>query len=182
MKIVQEHEISENSISQEEGVGLGLSSTFMICKNVLGGSHGLQLGFALKTWILWKTAKWYELCETLGLSWIGLWDVCVYATALIIDLCVHLVEAFKLVWIALSYNLGNDKTILPPSHIKWHSWHCHIYQCIILILNNFINLLEKIIKIWYFENIHWDEFNDILYDIIYHFLLVEKYGQSMLGQ
>jgi len=49
LKIVQEHEISENSISQEEGVGLGLSSTFMICKNVLGGSHGLQLGFALKT-------------------------------------------------------------------------------------------------------------------------------------
>jgi len=24
----------------------------------------------MKTWILWKTAKWYELCETLGLMWI----------------------------------------------------------------------------------------------------------------
>jgi len=25
-------------------------------------------------------------------------------------------------------------------------------------------ILEKIMKIWYFENTHWDESNDILYD------------------
>jgi len=37
-------------------------------------------------------------------------------------------------------------------------------------------------KIWYFENTHRDEFNDILYDISYLCILVEKYGQSKLGQ
>jgi len=36
-------------------------------------------------------------------------------------------------------------------------------------------------KIWYFENTHRDESNDILYDIIYLCILVEKYGQSKLG-
>jgi len=65
----------------------------------------------LKTWILWKTAKLYELCETLGLRWIGLWNVCVYATAFICDLCIYFVEAFELVLIWLLYNLENDKTI-----------------------------------------------------------------------
>jgi len=25
------------------------------------------------------------------------------------------------------------------------------------------NILEKIMKIWYFENTHWDESNDILW-------------------
>jgi len=44
------------------------------------------------------------------------------------------------------------------------------------------NILEKNIKIWYFKNIHRDESNDILYDIIYLCILVEKYGQSKLGQ
>ena len=44
------------------------------------------------------------------------------------------------------------------------------------------NILEKIMKIWYFENTHRDESNDILYDIIYLCILVEKYGQSKLGQ
>ena len=44
------------------------------------------------------------------------------------------------------------------------------------------NILEKIMKIWYFENAHRDESNDILYDIIYLCILVEKYGQSKLGQ
>jgi len=29
---------------------------------------------------------------------------------------------------------------------------------------------------------HRDEFNDILYDIIYLCILVEKYGQSKVGQ
>jgi len=43
-------------------------------------------------------------------------------------------------------------------------------------------MLEKIIKIWYFENTHRDKSNDILYDIIYLCILVEKYGQSKLGQ
>jgi len=37
-------------------------------------------------------------------------------------------------------------------------------------------------KIWYFENIHRDKSNDILYDIIYLYILVEKYDQSKLGQ
>ena len=37
-------------------------------------------------------------------------------------------------------------------------------------------------KIWYFENTHRDESNDILYDIISLCILVEKYGQSKLGQ
>jgi len=37
-------------------------------------------------------------------------------------------------------------------------------------------------KIWYFENTHQDKSNDILYDIIYLCILVEKYGQSKLGQ
>jgi len=37
-------------------------------------------------------------------------------------------------------------------------------------------------KIWYFENNHRDESNDILYDIIYLCILVEKYGQSKLDQ
>ena len=42
--------------------------------------------------------------------------------------------------------------------------------------------LEKIMKIGYFENTHRDKSNDILYDIIYLCILVEKYGQSKLGQ
>ena len=37
-------------------------------------------------------------------------------------------------------------------------------------------------KIWYFENTHRDKSNDILYDTIYLCILVEKYGQSKLGQ
>jgi len=44
------------------------------------------------------------------------------------------------------------------------------------------NISEKIMKIWYFENTHRDESNDILYDTIYLCVLVEKYGQSKLGQ
>ena len=44
------------------------------------------------------------------------------------------------------------------------------------------NILEKILKIWYFENTHRDKSNDILYDNIYLCILVEKYGQSKLDQ
>jgi len=44
------------------------------------------------------------------------------------------------------------------------------------------NILEKIMKIWYFENTHRDESNGILYDIIYLCILVEEYGQSKLSQ
>jgi len=33
-----------------------------------------------------------------------------------------------------------------------------------------------------FKNTHLDESNDILYDIIYLYILVEKYSQSKLGQ
>jgi len=44
------------------------------------------------------------------------------------------------------------------------------------------NILEKIMKIWYFENTHRDEYKDILYDIIYLCISVEKYDQSKFGQ
>jgi len=44
------------------------------------------------------------------------------------------------------------------------------------------NMLEKIMKIWYFENTHQDKSNDILYDIVYLCILVEKYSQSKLNQ
>jgi len=37
-------------------------------------------------------------------------------------------------------------------------------------------------KIWYFENTHQDKSNYILYDIIYLYILIEKYGQSNLSQ
>ena len=37
-------------------------------------------------------------------------------------------------------------------------------------------------KIWYFENTHRDESNDILCDIIYLCILVEKYSQSKFSQ
>ena len=37
-------------------------------------------------------------------------------------------------------------------------------------------------NIWYFENTHRDESNDILYDIIYFCILVKKNGQSKIGQ
>lgn len=62
----------------------------------------------MKTWILWKTAKRYELCETLGLMWIRLWTVYVYAAAFICDLCVYFVETFELVWLVLLNTLEND--------------------------------------------------------------------------
>ena len=44
------------------------------------------------------------------------------------------------------------------------------------------NILEKIMKIWYFKNTHRDISNDILYDIISLCILVEKYGQSKLDE
>jgi len=37
-------------------------------------------------------------------------------------------------------------------------------------------------KIWYFENTYRDKSNDILYDIIYLYILVEKDSQNKLGQ
>jgi len=61
------------------------------------------------------------------------------------------------------------------THIK-HSWPYYACQCIILSLNISNNMLEKIMKIWYFENTHRDKSNDVLYDIIYLYILVEKYG------
>jgi len=63
-----------------------------------------------------------------------------------------------------------------------HSWLYYAWQCIILSLNILNNILEKIMKIWYFENIYRNESNEILYDIIYLFILVEKYGQGKLCQ
>jgi len=56
-------------------------------------------------------------------------------------------------------------------HVKWHSWLWYVCQYIILIFNY---LLVKIIKNGYFKNIHRDEFNNILYDIIYFYILVKK--------
>ena len=47
-------------------------------------------------------------------------------------------------------------------------------------MNNIV--LEKIMKIWYFENTHRDKSNDILYDIIYLYILVEKCDSSKLSQ
>ena len=46
-------------------------------------------------------------------------------------------------------------------------------------LNILNSILEKIMKIWYFENTHRDESNDILYDIIYLCILVEKYRSKL---
>jgi len=43
-------------------------------------------------------------------------------------------------------------------------------------------MLKKVMKIWYIENTYRDESNDILYDIIYLCILVEKYDQNKLGQ
>jgi len=42
--------------------------------------------------------------------------------------------------------------------------------------------LEKIMKIWYFKNTPRDESNDILYDIIFLYILVEEYSQNKLDQ
>ena len=46
---------------------------------------------------------------------------------------------------------------------------------------NFTNLLEKIEKIWYFENIHQDESNNTLYDIIYLYIS-KRILSNMLDQ
>jgi len=72
--------------------------------------------------------------------------------------------------------------IIPQCHNTWHSWPYYAHQCIILNLNILNNILEKIIKIWYFENTHRDESIDISYDIIYLYILVEKYHQTNLNQ
>jgi len=56
---------------------------------------GLGL-FALKNGILLKMIKQYELRRFLELFGIGLWYVYVYATALICELCIYLVEAVEL--------------------------------------------------------------------------------------
>jgi len=66
-------------------------------------------------------------------------------------------------------------TVLPPFLDTWHSWSYYVYQCILLSLNILNYVLEKIMKIWYFENTHRDKSNDILYDIISVCILVEKY-------
>jgi len=82
----------------------------------------------------------------------------------------------------LSYVSISMNLIPPPSYNTWHSWPYYACQCIILSLNILNNILEKIMKIWYFENNNRDESNDILYDNIYLCILIEKYGQSKLGQ
>jgi len=38
------------------------------------------------------------------------------------------------------------KQVFPQSHIKWHSWLCHTYQCIFFIINIFNFLLKKLEK------------------------------------
>ena len=89
---------------------------------------------------------------------------------------------FDILKILIETNLTTSYMILPLSHNTWHSWPYYAYQCIILSLNILNNILEKTMNIWYFENTHPDESNDILYDIIYRCILVEKYCQSKLGQ
>jgi len=64
----------------------------------------------------------------------------------------------------------------------WHSRLCHVCQCPTLNLNIFYYLLEKIMKIWYFDNIHRDESNTILYAIFCRYILVENQGQNMLNK
>jgi hypothetical protein len=54
----------------------------------------------------------------------------------------------------------------------------HICQYIILITNIFNSLLVKIMEIWYFKNIHRNKSNKILYDNIYIYILLKKYGQN----
>ena len=81
-----------------------------------------------------------------------------------------------------TYNNLDLLVILPPSHNTWHCWPYYVCQCIILSINIFNNILEKIMKYWNFENTHRDKPNDILYDIIYLCILIEKYSQSKLGQ
>ena len=89
---------------------------------------------------------------------------------------IHLLKELEK-WSMLRLN----SKILSPSFNTWHSWHYYTCQCIILSLNILNNILEKIMKIWYFENTR-DKSNGILYDIIYLYILVEKYGQSKIGQ
>jgi len=64
--------------------------------------------------------------------------------------------------------------ILPPSYIMWLNWVCHVCQCTILNLNIFNNLLKKIMKIWYFENIYGDESKTILYAIFGLYIWVKN--------
>ena len=71
-------------------------------------------------------------------------------------------------------DVESNANILPQSHNTWHGWPYYACQCIILSLNILNNTLEKIMKIWYFGNIHRDESNDILYDIIYLCILVKN--------
>jgi len=42
--------------------------------------------------------NWDELCEISDFIGIGLWNVYVYVTALICELCIYSVEAFELVY------------------------------------------------------------------------------------
>jgi len=51
-----------------------------------------------KVGFFWKMTNWDELCEISDFIGIGLWNVYVYVTALICELCIYSVEAFELVY------------------------------------------------------------------------------------
>jgi len=72
------------------------------------GFMDFNLVLSWKLEFLWNLVKWYELCKTLEFKWFELWDVDLYTTALICDLCIYLVEVSKRVWFVLSDNLENE--------------------------------------------------------------------------
>jgi len=107
--MVQERDFFENLFSQRKKVGLGLSVVVMIYKNVLDNNHELYFNLVLlwKIKLFWKVITWDELRRILKIILIGLWNVYVYATALICELCVYLVETFELSYFDFGGKLKN---------------------------------------------------------------------------
>jgi len=70
--------------------------------------------------------------------------------------------------------------MLPLSHIMRPSWLCHVWKCTILNLNIFNSLLEKIMKISNFENIHRDESNNILYAIFCLYISIKIWSKHVM--
>jgi len=66
----------------------------------------IKLGFILKMNWFCKMTKWGELRWILGFISIGLWNVYVYATVLICELCIYSVEAFELVYFDFGEIIG----------------------------------------------------------------------------
>ena len=68
----------------------------------------LWIGFVLKMEFFWKMIKWDELRWILEFIGIGSWYIYVYATALICELWMYLVEAFELGY----FDFGGIKKML----------------------------------------------------------------------